>query len=270
LLATHAGPLAVYRVEVGGSARITAGIAPVIAVPTTAGTGSEIGRGMGLTLAEGAAKGVFISPHLVPKAAICDPELTLTMPRWLTAGSGVDALCHCIEAYLSPAINPPADAVALDGVRRLVTHLPRAVRDGADKDARWEVMMGALEGGMTTWKGLGTAHALSIPLDTLDLHHGTVVGVLMPFSVGFQMPSVSDQKMARLAEALGCGVDAIFSRLVGFNAEIGLPKSLSELGVAETMIPAIADEAVGTSFNQNSARRASAGDFSSLLQEALR
>ena len=202
VLATHDGELAGFRAAAGGM-RITPAIAPVIAIPTTAGTGSEIARGAGIALASG-EKVAFNSQYLIPRVAICDPELTLSLPRFLSAGTGIDAFSHCLEGYLSSAVNPPADAVALDGIERLITHLPRAVNDGSDRDARWNMMMGAIEGGMSILRGLGPAHALSIPLDAYELHHGTLVGVLLPHTVDFIMGSVGPERMERLARAMGC------------------------------------------------------------------
>ena len=157
LLAAHPGPLAQYAMIEGGLARITDEVAPVIAIPTTAGTGSEVGRGSLINLSDGRKVGL-ISPHLIPKRAICDPELTLVLPPRLTAATGMDALSHCIETFLSPRFNPPADAIALDGAGRIVRHLERAVENGADREARAELMMGALEGGLTFQKGLGAVH----------------------------------------------------------------------------------------------------------------
>ena len=129
LLATHPEPLSQYAMIEGGVARITPKVAPLIAIPTTAGTGSEVGRGAVMNLSDGRKLG-FISPHLIPKRAICDPELTLGLPPWLTAATGMDALSHCIETFLTPNYNPPAEGIALDGARRIVLHLERAVEDG--------------------------------------------------------------------------------------------------------------------------------------------
>ena len=158
LLATHPGPLADYAAILGGIPRIGAATAPVVAIPTTAGTGSEVGRAALITLADGRKLG-FISPHLIPKAAICDPELTLGLPPRLTAATGMDAITHCVETYLSPRFNPPAEAIALDGLARGAGWIERAVADGADRTARQEMMMAALEGGLTFQKGLGAVHA---------------------------------------------------------------------------------------------------------------
>ena len=195
LLAAHPGPLATYAAILGGIPKITAATAPVIAIPTTAGTGSEVGRAALITLADGRKLG-FISPHLIPKAAICDPELTLGMPAWLTAATGMDAVTHCVETYLSPRFNPPAEAIALDGLARAVGAIERAVADGADRTARQEMMMAALEGGLTFQKGLGAVHALSHPLGGLkapSLHHGTLNAVLLPAVLRFNEPNAEDE-----------------------------------------------------------------------------
>jgi alcohol dehydrogenase class IV len=148
LLATHPAPLATYAAILGGVPKITAATAPVVAIPTTAGTGSEAGRAALITLADGRKLG-SISPHLIPKAAICDPELTLGLPAQLTAATGLDAVTHCVETYLSPRFNPPAEAIALDGLARAVAWIERAVADGGDRTVRQEMMMAVLEGGLT-------------------------------------------------------------------------------------------------------------------------
>ena len=142
LLATHPGSLADYAAILGGIPKITPATAPVIAIPTTAGTGSEVGRAALITLADGRKLG-FISPHLISKSAICDPELTLGLPPWLTAATGMDAVSHCVETYLSPRFNPPAEAIALDGLSRAASWIDRAVTDGTNRRAREEMMMAA-------------------------------------------------------------------------------------------------------------------------------
>ena len=206
LSATHAGPLAQYAAVAGGVSLIRPETAPVVAIPTTAGTGSEVGRAALLTLRDGRKLG-FISPHLIPKQAICDPELTLGLPPMLTAATGMDALTHCFETFLSPRINPPADAIALDGAARAWTWLPRAVADGADRQARWEMMMAALQGGLTFQKGLGAVHGLSHALGGSKepvLHHGTLNAVLLPAVLRFNA-SAAPEKYARLRTVLGLG-----------------------------------------------------------------
>ena len=179
LRVTHDGPLASYAAVAGGLPRIRPETPPVIAIPTTAGTGSEVGRAALITMKDGRKLGV-ISPHLIPRRALCDPELTLGLPPALTAATGMDALAHCVESLLSPAVNPPAEAIALDGVARVARWIETATRDGGDREARWQMMMAALEGGLTFQKGLGGVHALSHPLGSLRdpvLHHGTLNAV---------------------------------------------------------------------------------------------
>src|SRR4051794_34728773 len=195
ILATHPEPLAQYAAIEGGLGRITDRVAPVIAIPTTAGTGSEVGRAALITLADGRKLGL-VSPHLIPRRAICDPDLTLGLPQRLTAATGMDALSHCIETFLSPRFNPPAEAIALDGAGRIMRHLERAVADGADREARSELMMGALEGGLTFQKGLGAVHALSHALGSLTepaLHHGTLNAALLPPVLRFNAGHVGDK-----------------------------------------------------------------------------
>lgn len=262
LLCTHPGPLADYSTARSGSGRIGKDIAPVISVPTTAGTGSEIGRGAGVALDDGGIKAIFLSVNLVPKVAICDPELTLTLPAGMTAGSGIDALGHCLEAYLSPAINPPVDAIALDGIRRIAKHLRSAVHDPGNRESRWQVMMGAVEGGMCFWKGLGAAHALSIPLDVHGLHHGTLIGMLLPSALRFARPVIGE-RFEPLDDIFG---EPIEDGLEKLNADIGLPRSLSGLGVPEAALAAIAAEAAANVFNATSARRGTAEDYLQMLR----
>jgi hypothetical protein len=264
LLAAHPPPLEVYRVERSGG---IGPIAPMIAIPTTAGTGSEIGRGMGIVL-DGAHKGVFISPNLIPRAAICDPELTLGLPPRLTAGTGIDALSHCLESFLSPAVNPPADAVALDGIQRIAQHLARAVANGDDREARWHVMMGATEAGMVTWKGLGAAHALSIPLEKPSIHHGTLVGVLLPHTTAMVLRDVADEKRERLAKSLDCAPNGIAKRLAELAVDIALPAGLRAMGLADGDTVALGAAAAATSFNRNIARPASPNDYRAVIEAA--
>lgn len=173
--ATHEGPLQRFAVIEGGVANITARTAPVIAVPTTAGTGSEVGRGAILILDDGRKVGV-ISPFVVPRVAICDPDLTLGLPPALTAATGMDAIAHCIETFLAPAFNPPADGIALDGLWRAWRHIERATREPGDRAARLNMMSASMQGALAFQKGLGCVHSLSHSLGGINprLHHGTL------------------------------------------------------------------------------------------------
>lgn len=267
LLLSHDLPLADLLARNGGMDRIGP-ITPIIAIPTISGTGTEIGRGAGITLADG-EKGVFLSVNLIPKVAICDPDLTKGAPRHLKAGSGIDALGHAIEAYLSPAFNPPADAIALDAISRLVRCLPAAVANADDRDARMELMTGTIEASMSMWKGLGIAHALSMPFDDLGLHHGTLVGVIMPEALRFVLPAVSDERRANLARALECGSDEIPAAMARLNREIGLPAGLGAMGVPLDSLGHAGAVAAGTPFNHFAARSGTAADFEAMALAAF-
>lgn len=271
LLATHAGPLGPYAAIRGGLARITSAVAPVVAVPTTAGTGSEVGRAALITLADGSKLG-FISPHLIPKRAICDPDLTLGLPPGLTAATGLDALSHCIETFCSPRANPPAEAIALDGAGRIWRNLERACAHGSDLEARTELMMGALEGGLTFQKGLGAVHALSHALGGLAqpvLHHGTLNAILMPPVLRFNAPVLGD-KSARLAFAMGLpeGVD-LADELDRLNRRLGIPAGLRTLGVPPNVLPEIVAKALADHSHATNPRPATSDDYSRLLDEVM-
>ena len=271
LLAGHDGPLETYAAILGGIPKITAKVAPVIAIPTTAGTGSEVGRAALITLNDGRKLG-FISPHLIPKLAVCDPELTLGLPAWLTAATGMDAITHCIETYLSPRDNPVAEAIALDGLKRAVGHIERAVVDGSDREARKEMLMAALQGGLTFQKGLGAVHALSHPLGGLkqvSLHHGTLNAVLLPAVLRFNEPSAKG-KYAEIRRTLGLSADADLAEwIAGLTARLGMPASLSAMGVPREVLPAIAEAAVKDHSSASNPRAASAADYEAMLEESF-
>ena len=235
LMATHDGPLARWA---GMAALGTIGpCAPIIAVPTTAGTGSEVGRGALLCLADG-RKLVFVSPHLLPRRALCDPALTVGMSALMTAGTGMDALAHCVETFLSPRFNPPAEAIALDGAARAWRWLAHAVSQPTDLAARSEMMIAGLHGGLAFQKGLGAVHALSHPLGALTaptLHHGTINAVLLPHVLHFNAGHVDD-KFDRLRAAFGLDAGAdLAAAVTALNTRIGMPASLSAMGVTASV-----------------------------------
>lgn len=271
LLAEHDGPLETYAAILGGIPKITSRVAPLIAVPTTAGTGSEVGRGSLITLSGGRKLG-FISQYLIPKLAICDPELTLGLPAWLTAATGMDAVTHCIETYLSPRDNPPAEAIALDGLKRAIGHIERATADGSDREARKEMLMAALQGGLTFQKGLGAVHALSHPLGGLknvSLHHGTLNAVLLPAVLRFNAPE-AQAKYAEIRRALGLPAETdLADWIAGLTRRLGMPATLSQMGVPREVLPAIAEAATQDHSSPTNARQASAADYLAMLEASF-
>jgi alcohol dehydrogenase class IV len=271
LLATHDGDLAQYAMSEGGVARIKPTMPPLIAIPTTAGTGSEVGRGAVVIMADGRKLGL-ISPHLLPSAAICDPDLTLGLPPGLTAATGLDAVAHCIETFIAPSFNPPAEAIAIDGLKRAARYLDVAVQDGSDREARRQMMAAAMEGAMAFQKGLGAVHALSHPLGAvpgLNLHHGTLNAVVMPAVLRFNADHVGD-KYAALAEAMGHPADSDLPALITeWNRRLGMPASLAEMGVTEAMIPGIAEQAINDHCNATNPRPAGVDDYVAMMQDAM-
>lgn len=271
LLASHPEPLSQYAVIDGGLARITPAVLPVIAVPTTAGTGSEVGRAALITLKDGRKLG-FISPHLIPKAAICDPALTLGLPPMLTAATGMDAITHCIETYLSPRNNPPAEAIALDGLARGYANIRKAVARGSDISARTEMLMAALEGGLTFQKGLGGVHSMSHALGGLKsprLHHGTLNAVLLPHLLRFNA-SHAAKKYERLRQVMDIASNAdLADTIEKLNADLGLPRSLAQMGVSADLIPDLSEKALHDHSTATNARPCTRDDFASLFRQAL-
>ena len=271
LLATHPAPLQQYAAVEGGAARITAKVAPLVAIPTTAGTGSEVGRGSVIVMGSGRKLGL-LSPHLLPKVAICDPELTLGLPPMLTAATGMDALAHCIETFIASAVNPPADAIALDGLRRGIGHIERATRDGSDREARSNMMIAAFEGALAFQKGLGAVHALSHPLGAvpgISLHHGTLNAVLLPAVLRFNRPAIG-AKYDQLAEAMGLapGADPA-EAIAALNVRLGLPAGLQAMGVSRDVLPGIAQAAMKDHCHATNPRAATAEDYLRMLEESF-
>lgn len=271
LLATHPAPLQQYAAVEGGAARITAKVAPLVAIPTTAGTGSEVGRGSVIVMDSGRKLGL-LSPYLLPKVAICDPELTLGLPPMLTAATGMDALAHCIETFIASAVNPTADAIALDGLRRGIGHIERATRDGSDREARSNMMIAAFEGALAFQKGLGAVHALSHPLGAvpgISLHHGTLNAVLLPAVLRFNRPAIG-AKYEQLAEAMGLapGADPA-EAIAALNVRLGLPAGLQAMGVSRDVLPGIAQAAMKDHCHATNPRAATAEDYLRMLEESF-
>ena len=270
LLSGSGGPLAQYDPLQGGG-KLIKSVAPLIAIPTTAGTGSEVSVGFVIIMSDG-RKVTFASPHFVPRAAICDPELTLGLPKALTAATGMDAITHCIEAFLTPTINPPADGVALDGLWRGWHALPIAVENGQDRDARWQMMMCSTEGALSFIKGLGAVHAISHAagrIERLNLHHGTLNAVLLPAVLRFNA-SVCGEKYKRLGQAMGLSPKADLAEAVSaMNAEIGLPSGLGDMGVEEENIPELVAYSMKDLSAATNPRGATEDDFEAIIRGSL-
>jgi alcohol dehydrogenase class IV len=213
-------------------------IAPIVAVPTTAGTGSEVGRASIITKVDTAEKKIIFHPKMLPSVVICDPELTVGMPKFLTAGTGLDAFAHCVEAYSSPHYHPMSQGIALEGMRLVVDYLPRAYADGTDLEARGHMMSAAAMGATAFQKGLGAIHALSHPIGAVHhTHHGTTNAVCMPAVLQFNKSAIAD-RFDKAAGYLGIsgGFDGFCAFVDEFNASMNIPKTLTELGVKDPNI----------------------------------
>ncbi len=217
------------------------GIAPVVAVPTTAGTGSEVGRAGVVTDETSHTKKIIFHPAMMPKIALCDPVLTIGMPPAITAGTGMDALAHCVEAYCAPSYHPLADGIAAEGVRLVKENLALAVKNGGDLDARAHMMAAASMGATAFQKGLGAIHALSHPVGALyDSHHGMTNAVFMPYVLAFNRKAIED-RIKRLAAYIGLrpSFRAFLDWVLVLRGEIGVPHTLAGLNVGDDKIEQI-------------------------------
>ncbi|MEO5881888.1 MAG: iron-containing alcohol dehydrogenase [Caldimonas sp.] len=278
IAATHEGALKTFATIEGGSPKISERVAPLIAVPTTAGTGSEVARGAIVIVDDGRKLG-FHSWHLVPKTALLDPELTLGLPPFLTAATGMDAIAHCMETFMAPAVNPPADGIGLDGLERAWGHIERATRDGSDREARWNMMSASMQGAMAFQKGLGCVHSLSHSLGGADprLHHGTLNAMFLPAVVKFNAAAESmkqDRRLVRMAQAMGLATsddsgDAVAAAIREMNARLGLPSGLAALGVTRAMYERIVDGAMADHCHKTNPRIATRDDYLAMLEVSM-
>ena len=223
-----------------------AGIAPIIAVPTTAGTGSEVGRASVITNSETHVKKIIFHPKVLPTVVICDPELTVGMPKMITAGTGMDAFAHCLEAYCSPFFHPMSQGIALEGMRLVNEYLPRAYADGTDIEARGQMMAAAAMGAVAFQKGLGAIHALSHPIGAVyNTHHGTTNAVVMPAVLAFNRVAV-EERLDRAAAYLGIegGYEGFCARVLELRKMLGIPDRLSEMGVGTDRIDELTEMAL--------------------------
>ena len=210
-------------------------IAPIVAVPTTAGTGSEVGRASVISNSETEEKKIIFHPKVLPSVVICDPELTVGMPAFITAGTGLDAFAHCVEAFSSPHYHPMSQGIAVEGMRLVIENLPVAYAEPGNLEARAHMMSAAMMGATAFQKGLGAIHALSHPIGAMHhTHHGTTNAVCMPAVLQLNAPLIRD-RFDQVASYLGIsgGFDGFCAFVEEFNASLGVPKSLTELGVKD-------------------------------------
>ncbi len=272
LLHTHDKPLETYAAVSGGAKHIGK-IPPLIAIPTTSGTGSEVSVGA-VVILENGRKETIVSPNLIPATAICDPDLTLGLPQHLTAATGMDAVTHCIEAVLAPSINPPAEGIGYDGVTRALGGgwLQRAVTDGSDADARWNMMMASYEGALAFVKGLGGVHALSHAAGRLEekrLHHGTLNAVFLPHILRYHH-GAADAKYGRLRIAMGLGGNAdLADAIQTLNSDLGIPDNLKAMGLGLEDQQGIVDYALKDLAHFGNPKAMGADDYAKVYEVAL-
>ncbi|HTQ56501.1 MAG TPA: iron-containing alcohol dehydrogenase [Bryobacteraceae bacterium] len=266
LKVTHELPLAEYDDLLDGSNRISAHVAPYIAIATTAGTGSEVSRSTVITITATNRKTVVFSPHLIPTVAIADPELTLDLPGRLTAGTGMDAFTHNVEAYIAKGYHPICDAIAISGARMAWDNLPRAMAEPRDLEARANMMMASMMGAIAFQKGLGAVHSLAHPLSSdCGMHHGTANAVLLPVVLEFNRPAVAG-RLADLEAQFGGG--DIAAQVRDLNRRVGIAPRLRDYGVAEAVLSSLADKAIQDGCHQLNPRPCTREDLLALYRAA--
>ena len=265
ILATHSPPLWNYSNRNPDELALGE-TPPLILLPTTAGTGSEVGRSAVIIFDNGIKAGVRC-PAIVT-AALCDPELTIGLPPLITAVTGMDALAHCIETYCSPAVNPPADAIALDGMQRIFANIRTAVTQGDNRDARWNMMMGSLEGALCFQKGMGAVHACAHPLGALGYHHGTLNAILMPHVLAMNLNFLGN-KATKIAESLGAGpAEQLPQHMLDLVTALGIPPKLRDIGMQKSDLKEIAQAAILDNANKTNPRTMTVALYDELLDAA--
>jgi 4-hydroxybutyrate dehydrogenase len=266
LKVTHELPLADYDDLLDGGARITANLPPYIAIATTSGTGSEVSRSAVITITRTNRKTVIFSPHLIPTLAIADPELTLALPEHITAGTGMDAFTHNVEAYIARGYHPICDAVAFAGAKLAWDNLPRVMTDPADLEARANMMMASMMGAIAFQKGLGATHSLAHPLSSdFAMHHGTANAVMLPWVLEFNCQAAAGRLQKLAAEF---GYDDVAEAVRELNRRIGIPARLREFGVSESSLESLAGKAIQDGCHQLNPRPCTRDDLLSLYRQA--
>lgn len=269
LKTTHDRPLVDYDDATGGDAFIGPNVPPMITIPTTAGTGSEVGRSGVVTLAANGRKTVIFSPYLLAKVALLDPELTVSMPAHVTAATGFDALTHCLEAYLSKGDHPMADGIALMGLELCRDHLLTATTNGADLAARGGMMKAAMMGAVAFQKGLGACHSLAHPLSSeKDMHHGLANALCLPAVVDFNAQAVPE-KIERVRVLLDPSAKTLGEGLRALRKHLGLANGLGAHGITKADIPKLAAKAFEDACHQSNPRPCHEADLAALYEASL-
>jgi len=266
LKVTHELPLAEYDDLRDGADRISANLPPYIAIATTAGTGSEVSRSAVITIAATHRKTVIFSPHLIPALAIADPELTLDLPPHLTAGTGMDAFTHNVEAYISRGYHPVCDAIALAGARMVWENLPRVMAGPRGIEARSQMMMASMMGAIAFQKGLGATHSLAHPLSSeCGMHHGAANAVMLPFVLEFNRAEAA-ARLGDLEAQFGGG--DIAAQVRELNRRVGIAPRLREYGVTQEQLAALADLAIQDGCHHLNPRSCTRADLLALYRAA--
>ena len=287
LKATHNLPLAEYEAQLGGAEKMSPDMPGMIAIPTTAGTGSEVGRGAVITIKSRAGslpvksagrKTLIFGPYLIPSVAVVDPELTIGLPKTLTAYTGMDALTHNLESYLSIQYHPICDAIAIKGVQLAGAYLRRAVENGKDIEARTNMMMAAMMGAIAFQKDLGVAHSLAHPLSTIaGVHHGLANAIVLPYTMEFNF-EYAKERLRDIANGLGVNVSgmslddaarAAIVQIKQLEKDIEIPERLRDVGVSADMIPQLAEQAMADGCHLTNPRKCQKEDMVYLYNEAL-
>jgi alcohol dehydrogenase class IV len=276
LMAVHPGDILEYAWDHPGARPITNALPHFIALPTTSGTGSEVGRSSVISHDTTHIKKIIFSPTLLAKAVFADPELTLDLPAHITAATGMDALTHNVESYLSPAYHPLCDGIALEGVRIAAHALRTAVQDGRNLTARAEMMMSSMMGAIAFQKDLGAVHSCAHALGTVvDMHHGLANGIMIDYVMRFNLP-VAIEKMAELAHVAGvsqgsteASANAFVAWLAELKADLGIPAKLASSGVKAEHIPRLVEVAINDTCHQTNPRPCTRADFERIFAEAI-
>tara|TARA_B100001123_G_scaffold445740_1_gene598134 strand:+ start:679 stop:1833 length:1155 start_codon:yes stop_codon:yes gene_type:complete len=274
----HREDLTHYKIQTGGERYMTEPVLPIIAIPTTAGTGSEVGRSGVVTLRASNRKAVICGAKLLPRIALCDPELTLGLPRHITAATGMDALTHNIEAYLSIAFHPICDAIALGGIRRVAQSLRTAVRSGHDLDARSNMLLASSMGAIAFQKDLGVAHSLAHPLSTIaGIPHGLANAIVLPHVLEFNRQVAAD-RLKDVAQAMGRQTDGLSNAAAASLAvtavqdlagDVDIPATLSAVGVSHDQIPRMVEQALEDPNHRTNPRPCNESDLHDLYAAAM-